>query len=286
MSRGEKWAANLWIWNRAFLKSTVDGSRPDAGIEDVDGVPPASTIAAVVGESAHWSARTDPATEGDEGGPRSFRYCEATGEAVAVAASAGDAEAATASAFSAATGVSAVWGWLGDALGGEGGKEPAATDRPDRGGWELLGEACTTKAAHPHYFRTEIHGETVDQVSNASCFWRCHVLVKTIVCQDSLRSNTKEVDKKLAFSLTEHSRGSAAEEEREEAKWVANTKRRAVMIVLVLQNHAPAPPQAKQSDHQRGARAAMQAKGRRSSRESDSKAVPWIAVILLHVGLL
>ena len=117
-------------------------------------------------------------------------------------------------------------------------------------------------------------------------FWRCHVLVKTIVCQDSLRSNTKEVDKKLAFSLTEHSRGSAAEEEREEAKWVANTKRRAVMIVLVLQNHAPAPPQAKQSDHQRGARAAMQAKGRRSSRESDSKAVPWIAVILLHVGLL
>jgi prolyl 4-hydroxylase len=28
VTRGEKWAANLWIWNRAFVRSTLDGKAP------------------------------------------------------------------------------------------------------------------------------------------------------------------------------------------------------------------------------------------------------------------
>jgi len=99
----------------------------------------------VVGESAFWSRRTDPATESDDH-PRRFRYCEATGEAVAgnVSSSIEGGEA----------GLFTLWGLLG--YGGE-----ADADAEEEN--DSLRELCTTKERHPHYFRTEVLGEPADE---------------------------------------------------------------------------------------------------------------------------
>jgi len=101
----------------------------------------------VVGESAFWSRRTDPATESDDH-PRRFRYCEATGEAVAGNVS------FSSSIQGGEAGLFTLWGLLGD--GGE-----ADADAEEEN--DSLRELCTTKERHPHYFRTEVLGEQADE---------------------------------------------------------------------------------------------------------------------------